>query len=202
MAEPISSAIPHKHLVDEICISLIPIQLQIPPVHALIKWLASMEQAGDNNITHPIHWMVAINPKWEKESGNLFVEKISCLSNLQQFINDIETPLIKLMEQISDFSKHKEVQAAIYNLQQTYSEIPYIETEVALLSNNDSNILEQQDLLPTLMYYLEKVSSFIQSVENVKRQTLQSAIHDASCHFFQDQTNFYLPSDEYGNLAQ
>ena len=202
MLEPISHVIPHTHLLDELAITLIPINLQLRHVSLLLKWLAAIQEADDQNITHPINWISALNPKWATQTNFLFEEKIQGLIHLQDFINDIEKPLTQLMELITDFSPFKEIQTAIYNLQQGYSEIPYIETEVAMLSN-ECNLLEQTELLPTLFYYLDKVSTFVMKVDNLKQATLNAAIQSASCHLFhQADAPFYLPSNEYGEIAE
>jgi hypothetical protein len=171
--------IPHRDLIDELALTLIPINLQLPHVSALFKWLTSIQTVGDVKITHPTEWITAINPNW----GFLFEEKLQGLLFLQHFINDMEQPLIKLMESLADFAPFKEVQNAIYNLQQSYSDIPYIETEVAMLSSG-CNILEQKELLPTLLYYLDKVTTFVIKVEHLKETLLHTLIHSAAHSFF------------------
>ena len=185
MAEMI---IPHRELLDEIALTLIPITLQLPHVSALLKWLTAIQTAGDVNVTHPTHWIAALNPHWTF----LFEEKLQGLLFLQHFINDMESPLIKLMESLADFAPFKELQPAIYNLQQAYSDIPYIETEVAMLSSG-CNILEQKDLLPTLLYYLDKVTTFVIKVEHLKETLLHTLIHNASHSFFPQDTTFCFP---------
>lgn len=202
MPEPISPVIPHMSLLDEIAITLIPINLQLRHVNSLLKWLAAIQEADNENVTHPTHWIASLNPKWAMQTNYLFEEKIQGLVHLQNFINDMEKPLTELMELIGDFSLFKELQTAIYNLQQAYSEIPYVETEVAMLSS-ECNILEQKELLPTLFYYLDKVSTFVLKVDHLKQITLHAAIHLASCFFFQQtEPPFYLPSNEYGEIAE
>ncbi len=180
MIEPI---IPHKELLDEVALTLIPINLQLRNVSALLKWLTSIQVAGDENITHPTHWIAAINPKW----NFLFDEKLQGLVHLQEFINDMEAPLTQLVALLSDFAPFKDLQNSIYSLQQAYSEIPYIETEVALLSS-ECNILEQKELLPTLLYYLDKVTSFVMKVDGLKGAALHAMIDSASCALFAFET--------------
>jgi len=181
MSIPLNNPIPHQHLVDELIISLIPINLQLPTVHALVKWLHNLHTPQEP--LSPINWIISLHPN--KQQTHLFEKKILGLKNLQQLINDIEEPVRDLFTVISEFSSSKEVQSAIYLINQSYNEIPYIEGEVALLSN-DCNVLEHQELFPILFYYLEKVNHFVLAVEKLKTASFAQTIDTLSNSMFQN----------------
>jgi len=182
------SFIPHRDLLDDVSISLIPIKLQLPEVSCLLKWLTSIHQNEQSGVTHPTEWIASINPEWTF----LFEEKLQGLILLQHFINDMEQPLTRLIEGLADFAPFKELQSAIYNLQQSYSDIPYIETEIALLSSG-CNLFEQKELVPTLLYYSDKVTTFVLKVKHLNECLLYSLVDATSHSIFSEEGPFYFP---------
>lgn len=163
--------LPCHPLFEEIQLTMLLIQHQLPIVQSMFKWASdTLERRVDNC---SVGWMLIMDGGWTKKSS------IEPLLSLKKAVSELNPPLKELMHRIHELCLHRPIQSAFLDFHKSYHKLPPIEPAVNRLTLGE-NLLDNKDLLHIFLRYIESVANLQPKAALLKQLVIHETIEQAS----------------------
>ncbi len=171
--------LPHRPLLEELQIALLPLTKDLATVHSMLKWAKTTIEGKDAPTNFA--WMLSDGLNLSHENQ---VEKIS---SLRKSVQDLSQPLKELMRNILQFSSFKPVEKSLIALHKSYLELPAIDNEMHLLYLG-TDLFESQELIEKLLTFTEKLIKLQELSAELKKNLIDSLLKNLSFSLDSDST--------------
>lgn len=162
--------LPCHPLFEEIQLTMLLIQHQLPIVQSMFKWANdTLEQRASPS---SCGWMLIMDGCWTKES------RYEHFIALKKTVTELKVPLKALMHRIHELALHRPIQSASLDLHISYQRLPPIEPVIHRLTLGD-NLLDHKDLLTSLLSYIDGVDTLQSKAAFLKQLVLRETIKHA-----------------------